>query len=244
MRASPTYPHLPCRESGKQDTDADISVNGPCGGQAAPFLPPAPPHLPSRNQVNFPSSLGRYSLTAPQPLPCHLSGGSAGPGLSIISSHVLRTLDLLRATFTETQARDRLSAQPDRPTPPALRGSRSADRGSIAALVGEGPRREPRDRAGGAAARRSRHARLRGSLCGEHREHDRQREGAGRRDRPAAHQRAERQRRFPRSARHHRSRAGRILCARRGDRVARRRRQRRHADGRRAAQPRVQIRAA
>ena len=47
---------------------------------------------------------------------------------------MLRTLDLLRATFTETQARDRLSAQPDRPTPPALRGSRSADRASIAAL--------------------------------------------------------------------------------------------------------------
>jgi hydroxymethylglutaryl-CoA reductase (NADPH) len=57
-----------------------------------------------------------------------------GPGLSIISSHVLRTLDLLRAAFTETQARARLSARPDRPTPAALRGSRQVDRGSIAAL--------------------------------------------------------------------------------------------------------------
>jgi hydroxymethylglutaryl-CoA reductase (NADPH) len=57
-----------------------------------------------------------------------------GPGLSIISSHVLRTLDLLRAAFTETQARARLSARPDRPTPAALRGPRQVDRGSIAAL--------------------------------------------------------------------------------------------------------------
>jgi hydroxymethylglutaryl-CoA reductase (NADPH) len=57
-----------------------------------------------------------------------------GPGLSIISSHVLRTLDLLRAAFTETQARARLSARPGHPTPPALRGSRQVDRGSIATL--------------------------------------------------------------------------------------------------------------
>jgi hydroxymethylglutaryl-CoA reductase (NADPH) len=57
-----------------------------------------------------------------------------GPGLSIISSHVLRTLDLLRAAFTETQARARLSARPGHPTPPALRGSRQVDRSSIAAL--------------------------------------------------------------------------------------------------------------
>jgi hydroxymethylglutaryl-CoA reductase (NADPH) len=54
--------------------------------------------------------------------------------LSIISSHVLRTLDLLRAAFTETQARARLSARPGHPTPPALRGSRQVDRGSIATL--------------------------------------------------------------------------------------------------------------
>jgi hydroxymethylglutaryl-CoA reductase (NADPH) len=54
--------------------------------------------------------------------------------LSIISSHVLRTLDLLRAAFTETQARARLSARPGHPTPPALRGSRQVDRSSIAAL--------------------------------------------------------------------------------------------------------------
>jgi len=54
--------------------------------------------------------------------------------VSIISSHVLRTLDLLRAAFTETQARERLSARPDRPTPAALRGPRHVDRGSIATL--------------------------------------------------------------------------------------------------------------
>jgi hydroxymethylglutaryl-CoA reductase (NADPH) len=54
--------------------------------------------------------------------------------VSIISSHVLRTLDLLRAAFTETQARARLSARPGHPTPPALRGSRQVDRSSIAAL--------------------------------------------------------------------------------------------------------------
>ena len=44
------------------------------------------------------------------------------------------TLDLLRATFSEQQARARLSAQPDRPRPPALRGARRVDRASIAAL--------------------------------------------------------------------------------------------------------------
>jgi hydroxymethylglutaryl-CoA reductase (NADPH) len=57
-----------------------------------------------------------------------------GPGLSIISSHVLRTLDLLRATFSEAQARARLSPRPDQPRAPALRGPRQVDRGSIATL--------------------------------------------------------------------------------------------------------------
>jgi hydroxymethylglutaryl-CoA reductase (NADPH) len=54
--------------------------------------------------------------------------------LSIISSHVIRTLHLLRASFTETQARARLSAQPDRPRAPSLRASRHVDRVSIATL--------------------------------------------------------------------------------------------------------------
>ncbi len=57
-----------------------------------------------------------------------------GTGLSIISSHVLRTLDLLRATFTEDQARARLSPHPDRPRAPSLRAPRQVDRGSIATL--------------------------------------------------------------------------------------------------------------
>ena len=57
-----------------------------------------------------------------------------GLGVSIISSNVVRTLDLLRASFTETQARGRLNAQPQRPRTPALRGRRIADRASISAL--------------------------------------------------------------------------------------------------------------
>jgi hydroxymethylglutaryl-CoA reductase (NADPH) len=73
-----------------------------------------------------------------------------GQALSIISSHVLRTLDLLRATFTEQQARARLSPQPDRPRPPALRGARRVDRASIAALWeklrGAGPATEAEER--------------------------------------------------------------------------------------------------
>ena len=54
--------------------------------------------------------------------------------MSIISSNVVRTLDHLRASFTETQARGRLNAQPQRPRAPALRGGRIADRASISAL--------------------------------------------------------------------------------------------------------------
>ena len=54
--------------------------------------------------------------------------------MSIISNNVVRTLDHLRASFTETQARGRLNAQPQRPRAPALRGGRIADRASISAL--------------------------------------------------------------------------------------------------------------
>jgi hydroxymethylglutaryl-CoA reductase (NADPH) len=53
---------------------------------------------------------------------------------SIISYNVVRMLDHLRASFTETDVRGRLNGRPEHARAQPLRGSRRADRASIAAL--------------------------------------------------------------------------------------------------------------
>jgi hydroxymethylglutaryl-CoA reductase (NADPH) len=56
---------------------------------------------------------------------------------SIISYNVVRMLDHLRASFTESDLRGRLNGRREDARPPSLRGARRADRASIATLWAE-----------------------------------------------------------------------------------------------------------
>ncbi len=162
--------------------------------------------------------------------------------MSIISHQVDHMLDRLRAAFSATEARERLNARPHQPRAPVLRGARVSDRTSIGSLwrnlqdAGAGSANDERlladpDTLAAAESYGANIENMIGTVkvpvgvIG-----------------PLRINGLNATWRLLCTARDHRSGAGRLLRARRRNRILRRRRERGHAGRGRAAQPRLQVR--